>query len=277
MSAGLRVGRSGRRVRGSELFGVVSVVVFLLLTVLGPILAPYSPFRIDLAHEFELPSARHWLGTTDNGVDVLSALLYGARLSGIVAIATVGVSVLIGGALGTFAGYRGGRIDQWITGLCDLVQAFPSIVLNVAVLALTAEPGVLHLVLALIAHGWVLFARVARANALVLRQAEFVQAARALGLSEPAVLVRHVVPNLAGPLVVQATAALGGAVLAESTLSFLGLGPGASASWGALLDQGSAVLLRFPHVALIAGGTIAVTVYATNRAGDYLRDRLDPR
>lgn len=273
----LRVQIGGRNVRGSELFGVVSLVAFLLLAVLGPSLAPYSPFRIDLAHEFELPSARHWLGTTDNGVDVLSALLYGARLSGVVAIATVGASVLIGGALGTFAGYRGGRIDQWITGLCDLVQAFPSIVLNVAVLALTAEPGVLHLVVALIAHGWVLFARVARANALVLRQAEFVQAARALGLSEPAVLVRHVVPNLAGPLVVQATAALGGAVLAESTLSFLGLGPGASASWGALLDQGSAVLLRFPHVALIAGGTIAVTVYATNRAGDYLRDRLDPR
>lgn len=265
------------RARGSEAFGVACVLAFLTLTVVGPWVAPYSPTRIDLAHEFELPSARHWLGTTDNGVDVLSALLYGARLSGVVAIATVGTSLLIGGTLGAFAGYRGGRVDHWVTGLCDLVQAFPSIVLNVAVLALTAEPGVLHLVLALIANGWVLFARVARANALVLRQAEFVQAARALGLSEVRVLFRHVVPNLAGPLIVQATAALGGAVLAESTLSFLGLGPGASASWGALLDQGSAVLLRFPHVALIAGGTIAITVYAANRSGDYLRDRLDPR
>lgn len=267
-----------RRLRmGSEAFGVASVLLFLTLTAIGPLVAPYSPTRIDLAHEYELPSVGHWLGTTDNGVDVLSALLYGARLSGVVALATVGASLLIGGALGAYAGYRGGRADMWVTGLCDLVQAFPSIVLNVAVLALTAEPGVLHLVLALIAHGWVLFARVARANALVLRQAEFVQAARALGLAEWRVLARHVIPNLAGPLVVQATAALGGAVLAESTLSFLGLGPGASASWGALLDQGSAVLLRFPHVALIAGGTIAVTVYAANRAGDYLRDRLDPR
>jgi peptide/nickel transport system permease protein len=277
-----RGGRSGSRApraraRGSEAVGVALVLGFLTLTLIGPWVAPYSPLRIDLAHEFELPSARHWLGTTDNGVDVLSALLYGARLSGVVAIATVGTSVLIGGALGAFAGYRGGRVDHWVTGLCDLVQAFPSIVLNVAVLALTAEPGVLHLVLALIANGWVLFARVARANALVLRQAEFVQAARALGLSDLRVLGKHVVPNLAGPLVVQATAAIGGAVLAESTLSFLGLGPGASASWGALLDQGSAVLLRFPHVALIAGGTIALTVYAANRAGDYLRDRLDPR
>jgi len=270
-------GRTRRAARGSEALGLALVGLFLCLTLIGPWLAPYSPQRIDLAHEYELPNAAHWLGTTDNGVDVLSALLYGARLSGIVAIATVGISVLVGGLVGAFAGYRGGRVDQWVTALCDLVQAFPAIVLNVAVLALTAEPGIIHLVLALIVHGWVLFARVARANALVLRQAEFIQAARALGLSELHVVGRHVVPNLAGPLVVQATAALGGAVLAESTLSFLGLGPGAATSWGALLDQGSAVLLRFPHVALIAGGTIALTVYAANRAGDYLRDRLDPR
>jgi peptide/nickel transport system permease protein len=269
--------KRARRLRGSEAFGVVSVLFFLLLTIVGPWLAPYASFRIDLAHEYELPSLHHWLGTTDNGVDVLSTLLYGARLSGIVAIFTVSASTLIGGSLGALAGYRGGRIDHLITGFCDLLQAFPAIVLNVAVLALTAHPGVLHLVLALIAQGWVLFARVARANALLLREAEFVQAARALGFSELRVIARHIVPNLAGPLVVQATAALGTAVLAESTLSFLGLGPGASASWGALLDQGSAVLLRFPHVALIAGGTIALTVYGTNRAGDFLRDRLDPR
>jgi peptide/nickel transport system permease protein len=266
-----------RALRGTEVFGVAIVVGFFVLTLVGPWLAPYSPLAIDLAHEFELPSLQHWLGTTDNGVDILSVLLHGARLSGVVALGTVSASLMIGAALGTFAGYRGGRVDHLVTGLCDLVQAFPSIVLNVAVLALTAEPGLLQLLVALIVHGWVLFARVARANALVLRQAEFVLAARALGISEWGVLTRHVLPNLGGPLVVQATAALGTAVLAESTLSFLGLGPGAAASWGALLDQGSAVLLRFPHVALIAGGTIALNVYGANRAGDFLRDHLDPR
>ena len=270
-------GSRKRRLRATELIGVSIVCAFLLLAVVGPWLAPYSPLTIDLAHEFELPSAAHWFGTTDNGVDILSVLLYGARLSGIVAIGTVGASLVIGAVLGTYAGYRGGRTDHVVTGLCDLVQAFPSIVLNVAVLALTAEPGLLQLLLALIAHGWVLFARVARANALVLRDAEFVTAARALGISEWGVLLRHVLPNLAAPLIVQATAALGVAVLAESTLSFLGLGPGAAASWGALLDQGSAVLLRFPHVALIAGGTIALNIYGANRAGDFLRDYLDPR
>jgi peptide/nickel transport system permease protein len=162
-------------------------------------------------------------------------------------------------------------------GACDLLQAFPSIVLNVAVLALVARPGLWHLIFALVINGWVLFARIARAQALVLRQAEFVHAARALGASEPRILARHVLPNLLGPLVVQASGAFGSTVLAESTLSFLGLGPGTNASWGALLDQGSAVLLRFPHVALFAGVTIALTIYGFHRTGDHLRDRLDPR
>jgi peptide/nickel transport system permease protein len=270
-------GRSHRRwlLSGTSMLGVAISCGFLLLAIAGPWLAPHSPLAIDLAHEFELPSARHWLGTGDNGVDILSVILHGARLAGVVAFCTVSASLVIGGTLGTLAGYRGGRTDHAITGLCDIVQAFPAIVLNIAVLALVARPGLPHLVLALIAHGWVLFARLSRAQALVLREVEFVQAARALGASEARVLFRHVLPNLIGPLIVQASAALGAAVLAESTLSFLGLGPGAAASWGALLDQGSAVLLRFPHVALIAGGTIALTVFGANRTGDVLRDRLD--
>jgi peptide/nickel transport system permease protein len=187
------------------------------------------------------------------------------------------LSLIVGSALGSLAGYRGGRIDHVITGLADLVQAFPSIILNIAILALVAEPGVVHVVLALSASGWVIFMRLSRAETLVLRESDFVQAARLLGAPLHHILGRHVLPNLASALEVQASAALGGAVLAESTLSFLGLGPGVSASWGALLDQGSAVLLRFPHVALIAGGTISITVLGCNLTGDFLRDRLDPR
>ncbi|MDD9932118.1 MAG: ABC transporter permease [Myxococcales bacterium] len=258
-------------------FGVSVVACFLLLSLLGPALAPYSPGAIDLTAEYQLPSARHLLGTTDNGVDVLSILLHGARLAAIVSICSVLLSLVVGGALGAMAGYRGGRVDHVITGIADLVQAFPAIVLNIAILALVARPGLLHVVLALSANGWVLFARIARAQTLSLRQSEFVGAARLLGAPDSHILARHVAPNLMGPLVVQATAAFGAAILAESTLSFLGLGPGAEASWGALLDQGSAVLLRFPHVALIAGSTIAITVLGFNLAGDWLRDRLDPR
>jgi peptide/nickel transport system permease protein len=258
-------------------FGVVVVCMFALVAVAGPWLAPYAPSAIDLEAQYQLPNAQHWLGTSDNGVDVLSVLLCGARLSGVVALCSVGISLLLGAALGAFAGYRGGKTDHMVTGLADLVQAFPAVVLNIAILALVARPGVPHLILALSANGWVLFARIARAQTLLLRQSEFVAAARLLGAPEPHILLHHIAPNALGPLVIQATSALGGAVLAEATLSFLGLGPGTSASWGALLDQGSAVLLRFPHVALIAGGTIALTVLGFNLAGDFVRDRLDPK
>lgn len=256
---------------------VIAALLFALSALIGPWVAPHAPDAIDLRAQFELPSRAHWLGTADNGVDVLSVLLHGARLAGVVALATVTISLVLGCVLGAFAGYRGGRVDHAITGFADLVQAFPSIVLNIAILALVSEPGVMHVVLALSASGWVIFMRIARAQTLVLRESDFVHAARLLGASESHVLARHIVPSLASPLIVQGSAALGGAVLAESTLSFLGLGPGVSASWGALLDQGSAVLLRFPHVALIAGTVIAVTVLACNVTGDYLRDLLDPK
>jgi peptide/nickel transport system permease protein len=257
--------------------GVWVAMAFALMALFGPLLAPHSPEAIDLDAQFRLPSAAHWLGTADNGVDVLSVLLHGARLAGVVALWTVALSLVVGGLLGALAGYRGGAIDHAITGLGDLVQAFPSIVLNIAILALVAEPGIVHVVLALSASGWVIFMRIARAQALVLRESDFVSAARLLGAPLHRVITTHLVPNLGSALIVQASAALGGAVLAESTLSFLGLGPGASASWGALLDQGSAVLLRFPHVALIAGGTIAITVLGCNATGDFLRDRLAVR
>jgi peptide/nickel transport system permease protein len=185
--------------------------------------------------------------------------------------------VLLGTALGTWAGYYGKLPDHLVTGIADLVQAFPAIVLNIAVLALVAKPGLLHLIVALAINGWVLYARLARAETLSLREREFVEAARALGVSSGQVMRRHVVPNLLGPLVIQATTGLGVVILAESTLSFLGLGPGKAVSWGALLDQGTSVLLRFPHVALFSGGAIALSVLGFNLAGDWLRDRLDPR
>jgi len=263
--------------RAAAAVGAGIVGVFALAALLGPLVAPRDPRAIDLAHEYATPSLAHPFGTGDNGVDLLSALLSGARLAGTVSLLVVAASLALGTFVGALAGMRGGAVDHAITGAADLLQAFPSLVLNIAILALVARPGVLHVVLALSVNGWVLYARVARAATLSLREREFVQAARALGYGELRVLLRHVVPNLAGPLVIQATSGLGAAILAESTLSFLGLGPGTATSWGALLDQGSAVLLRFPHVALVAGAAIAVTVLGFHLAGDALRDRLDPR
>jgi peptide/nickel transport system permease protein len=251
--------------------------LFFASALLGPWLVRTSPEAIDLAHAYELPSAVHWLGTADNGVDLLSALAHGARLAGVIALSVVGISLALGTLLGTLAGLRGGKLEGAIMGLADLLQAFPAVLLNIALLALVAHPGVSHVVLSLCMNGWVLYARLSRAEVLSLREREFVQAARALGATEGRVLLTHLVPNVLGPLVVQATAGMGGAILMESTLSFLGLGPARAVSWGALLDQGSAVLLRFPHVALISGGAMALTVLAFNLAGDAVRDVLDPR
>ena len=253
------------------------VLLFFACALFGPLLAPGSPTEIHLDREYRLPSAEHLLGTCDNGVDILSSVLYGARLAALVALLSVGISLTIGTALGVYAGYRGGAVDHAVTGLADLIQAFPAIVLNIAILAAVARPGVGHLVLALAANGWVLYARIARAQTLTLREREFVMAAVALGASRNRVLIKHILPNLTGPLVVQASAGLGAAILAESTLSFLGLGPGAAVSWGALLDQGSAVLLRYPHVALIAGSVIATTVLSFNLTGDWLGERMSPK
>ena len=258
-------------------FRIGFVLTFFACALVGPWLSTRSPTAIDLEREFRLPSAENLLGTADNGVDILSVVLHGARLAAEVGLLVVGISLLLGTLLGAYAGYRGGKADQLITALADLVQAFPAIVLNIAILAMIARPGVGHLVLALSANRWVLFARIARAQTLSLRERDFVLAARTLGATRSQVIRRHIIPNLAGPLVVQASAALGATILAESTLSFLGLGPGAAISWGALLDQGSRVLLRFPHVALIAGSVIAVTVLAFNLTGDWLAERLDPR
>lgn len=262
--------------KGSVSFGVWLVLLFALAAILGPWLAPQDPAALDLYRQFEAPTADHWFGTGDNGVDLLSAILHGARLAGIVGFWVVGVCALVGTCLGAWAGFHGGRVDQLVGALMDLVQSFPGIVLNVAILALVAEPGLVHLIVALSVPGWVLYARLARAEALALRKREFVEAAVALGASNNRVLFRHVLPNLLSPIIVQATGGFGGVVLAEATLSFLGLGPGTGISWGALLDQGSGVLLRFPHVALVAGSAIAITVLGFNLAGDWLRDRLQP-
>lgn len=263
--------------KGRALVGVPLVSLFLLLALIGPWIAPYSTHAIALTHQLEGSTWQHWLGTADNGIDVLSVLLVGARTAGLVSVTTVTISFLLGSALGASAGYFGGRVETVITRVTDAVQALPSLVINIALLAIVARPGFLQMIFALCATGWVGYARVARAEVLRLRDREFVHAARALGASPARVLLGHVIPNAMGPLIVQGTFGLGGAVLAEASLSFLGLGPGVSSSWGALLDQGTAYLLRSPRLAIISGMAIALTVLGFNLTGDWLRDWLDPK
>lgn len=256
--------------------GAAIVVVFVAAAALGPLFAPYGPTALDPGHELAGPSAAHLLGTGENGVDLLSAVLHGARLAAFIAIAVVSISLLVGTAVGTVSAYLGGAVDRGVRVVIDVFMAFPHIVLNVAFAALVARPGAFHLILALCLTGWVGYARVCRAQVLALRDREFVVAARALGVPPWAIVVRHLVPQLVGPLVVQATYSAGATILVESSLSFLGLGA-TSMSWGALLDQGTGYLLRTSRVAMIAGAAIAVTLLGFNLAGDALRDRLDPR
>lgn len=249
------------------------LLAFVVLALVGPALAPYDPGALDLTRQFELPSSAHLLGTGDNGIDLLSALLHGARLALRIAVSVVFITATVGTLLGIVSVFAHSAVSHAIASIMDVLQAFPSILLQVAMLSLIADASFVHLVIALSLPGWVLYARIARSKALSLRQSNYVEAAVALGVPFPRLLLRHLLPNLMGPIVVQATTAAGGVILAEATLSFLGLGPTKDVSWGALLDQGSGVLLAHPHVALISGGAIAAVVMTTNLAGDALAKR----
>ncbi len=267
--------RSGSRARRRvHWLGPVLLSPVLLAAFVGPWLAPYGPDEVDLLAELAPPSSAHWLGTAEGGVDVLTLLLLGARRSLSVALLSVGFAAGVGVPLGLLGGWRRGLPDQWVGALMDLVQAFPALVLWVLLLALWPRPGLLHVAAALAAAGWVPFARLARAEALRLSALPFVEAARALGASDRHILLRHLLPNALPPLLVHASAAMGGAVVAEATLAFLGLTADGTVSWGSLLEEGAAYLLRAPHVALAACGALTPTILGFHLTGDWLADRL---
>lgn len=284
-AAGTQAGtQPGVRSLWSELspgawLGLLLLVLFVLAGVLGPWIAPYPPDAMPLQDEFQAPSAAHWLGTDEHGNDVLSQMLHGARLALIISSTVVISCAVIGVLLGVLAGYRGGRVDEALMRVVDILMAFPGILLNIAIVATVAEPGVGVLIFALVVNGWVGYARVARGQTLSLREREYVTAARCMGAGSWRIMRRHIVPNLLSPVMVQMTFGFGGVILTEASLSFLGLGPQLPYTWGALLDQGTTFLWKpgFAHFALIPGGAIMLVVLGANLLGDGLRDRLDPR
>jgi peptide/nickel transport system permease protein len=254
------------------------VAVLLVLTaLLAPVLSPSPPEAIDLAAELAPPGPGHLLGAGENGIDVLTHVLHGARVSLTVAFFAVALSALVGSVLGGLAGFLGGLVDEALMRLTDVLLAFPGILLALFITAVLG-PSLAHVVFALSFTGWTGYARLARGQVLTLRERDYIQAARALGGGNVHILVRHLLPNAAGPLVIQATSALPGAMLAEASLSFLGLGaPPGTPSWGALVDQGTQYLLVAPHVALFPGLALALTVLGLHLLGDAVRDALDPR
>jgi peptide/nickel transport system permease protein len=257
--------------------GMLLLAAFFFAALFGPYLAPYGPETQNLQHLLEKPSHAHWLGTDENGCDVLSQILFGARLAAGISMSVVALCLVIGIAIGTIAGYFGGTVDEIIMRAVDVLLAFPGILLNLAIVAMVPSAGVGVFVFALVVNGWVGYARVARGQVLQVREREFVQAARAIGASSWRIMLRHIVPNAMSPLIVQATFGFAGVILVEASLSFLGLGRLHSYSWGSLLSQGTTYLWRTQHLAMSPGIAIALVVLGCNLVGDGLRDRLDPR
>lgn len=259
--------------------GAAMIATFVVLGVLGPLIAPYSPTHVDLAHRFLPVSGAHWLGTDSSGIDTLSELLWGAREALIISGITVAITSVTGVLLGTIAGWFGGPVDEVIMRVVDILMAFPGILLNIAVVATVAHPGIGVMIFALCVNGWVSYARVARSQVLALREREYVSAAIALGASNRRVMFVHLIPNLLGPAFVQMSFGLGSVVIIEASLSFLGLGPQLDYTWGAMLSQGAAFAWKagFSHYVWVPGVAIAAVLLGANLLGDGLRDRFDPR
>jgi peptide/nickel transport system permease protein len=258
--------------------GLFLAALFLLAALLAPWLAPYSPASIDLLHRLQPPTHAHLFGTDDLGRDILSRILFGARISLAVAVSVVACSLAAGVVLGGLAGFYGGALDTVLNiFVMNAFLALPGILLAIAIVAFVG-PGLTNLILALSIGGWVGYARLVRASVLAVREREFVEAARALGASDARIFLRHILPNILQPLIVQAAIGMAGAVLAEATLSFLGLGvPPPAASWGGMLNDARTHLFDAPHLVVFPALAIMLCVLAFNFLGDALRDLLDPR
>jgi peptide/nickel transport system permease protein len=257
--------------------GAFIVCLAVAAAVLGPIVTPYDPAAQDLARRLEGPSLAHPFGLDELGRDILARIFAGARISLLVGLAVVGTSSTVGMLFGSIAGYFGGRVDDVVSRVVDVLMAFPGILLAIALVAVLG-PSLVNVVIALSVIGWVGYARLVRGQALRAREFEFVQAARALGAGAPRIVLRHVLPTALPAVVVQATLGMAGAIIAEAALSFLGLGvQPPTPSWGTMLDAGRSHLFDAPHLTVFPGVAIAVLVLGFNFLGDGLRDRVDPK
>ncbi len=295
------VGRSAwavalRRFRRHKLamFFLVVIVLLIVMAVAAPLISPYDPETQDLNGFFEPPSAAHLFGKDDLGRDILSRIIWGSRISLLVGFSVAALSILIGTIMGTLAGFFGGRADSLISRFIELMLSLPTLPLLLvisgllatsdvpAVIAIKTALGssfsVLLIVSVIALFGWMGTARLVRGEALKLRELEYMDAARALGARNPRLMLRHMVPNLLPVIIVQATLDVGGAILTEAALSFLGFGiqPPVS-TWGNMLSNAQEVVLQYPWIPFFPGLMILITVLAFNFLGDGLRDALDPR
>ncbi|MBW3554745.1 MAG: ABC transporter permease [Gemmatimonadetes bacterium] len=261
------------------LVGLVLVVVLYLIAFMAPLLAPYDPIaQGDLTTTGYLPpSGDYWLGTDQFGRDIMSRIIYGARISLAIGFIAVAIAIILGSLLGAIAGYIGGKVDAAIMRFTDMVMAFPRLILLIMIIALF-EPSLTLIILVLGLTQWPGTARLVRGEVLSLREQEYIQAARALGFGRWRIILRHLIPNVLAPVIVAATLGIGNTIVLEAGLSFLGMGiQPPTPSWGTLVADGRQNLIGAWWVATFPGLAIVVTVLAFNLVGDGLRDALDPR
>jgi peptide/nickel transport system permease protein len=258
--------------------GCAILILFIVCALVAPWLSPHDPAKLDLGARLISPSASHWFGTDELGRDVFSRTLYGARISLTVAFAVVGLSLIVGVTFGMAAGFYGGVVDTIVNVyLTNAFLSLPGILLAVAFVAFLG-PSLVNLIFALALAGWVNYARLVRAQVMSVKEREYVQAARSLGATNLRLMLRHILPNIVQPLLVQAAVGMAAAVLAEATLSFLGLGVQApTATWGAMLNDARSHLFESPYLVFFPAMAVALCVLAFNLIGDGLRDYLDPR
>ena len=268
-----------RRLRKNKL-AMVSLVFLVALTfvaVFAPLVAPYDPYFGDMPKALSTPSSEHLLGNDELGRDILSRIIYGARISLRVGLIAVGIALSVGMVVGSLAGYYGGRIDIIIMRFMDIMLAFPSILLAIALMAVLGR-GVENAIIAIGIVSIPEYARIVRGSVLSVKENEYVQAARAIGNNDLQIIFKHILPNVMAPIIVRATLGISTAILETSALGFLGLGVAPPfAEWGTMLGSGRGYLFNAPHLVFFPGIAITLTVMAFNLLGDGLRDALDPR
>ena len=255
----------------------VLIAVFALCALFAPLLAPYDPLFQDLGIRLTPPSPEHWLGTDSLGRDILSRILYGARISLLVGVVVVVSAGLVGTAIGLVAGYVGGFVDEALMRLTEVFLAFPALILAMAI-AGALGPSLTNAIIAIAAVTWAVYARLVRGQILSLRQREFVEAARAIGASRTRIVVRHLLPNALAPLMIQASFDLGSSIIAAAGLSFIGFGAQPpTPEWGVMISEGRNYISTQPWLSLFPGLAILLAVGSFNLLGDGLRDAFDPR
>lgn len=274
-------GEVWRRLRKNKMamVGLIIMIILILLAVFANVIADYDEMAIkqNSSKRFQRPNKEHWLGTDNLGRDIFARIIHGGRISLMVGVVAVSIAILIGGTLGAIAGYYGGVVDNIIMRAMDIFLAIPSILLAIAIVSALGS-NLFNLMLAIGVSSIPGYARIVRASVLMVKDQEFIEAARAIGATDSRIIRKHIIPNALAPVIVQGTLGVASAILSTAGLSFIGLGvPKPRPEWGAMLADGRAFLREAPHVTTFPGLAIMITILALNLLGDGLRDALDPR